>query len=52
MAAFSTPATISLVPYLASPVILSTRARQRKRVLHNRSSMGWFSVTSAGVTNA
>ena len=42
----------SIVPYLVSPVTWRGRSFQRKRARHSRSSAGWFSCTSAGVTKA
>jgi Tetratricopeptide repeat len=38
--------------YFVSPVTCLGRHRQRKRTCQRRSSMGWFSITSAGVTRA
>jgi hypothetical protein len=45
-------AMFSVVPYLVSPVTCRGRSFQRKRARQSRSSAGWFSCTSAGVTKA
>ena len=46
------PTMFSTVPYLVSPVTWRGRSFHRNRVRHSRSSAGWLSCTSAGVTRA
>jgi hypothetical protein len=39
-------------PVVVSPVTCSGRSVQRNRARHSRSSIGWFSMTSRGITSA
>jgi hypothetical protein len=39
-------------PYFLSPVTCRGQSFQRKRVRQSKSSIGWLSITSEGVTNA
>src|SRR6266480_6261923 len=52
MCSRSIAAMFSSVSYFRSPVTCLGHSFQRKRTRHSRSSIGWLSITSDGITSA